>query len=133
MWGIDFQFDATADGRRLKFLNVIDEHSRLCLALRVGRRCKAKEVLEDLTSVYQATAFIRSDNGPEFIAQALRNWCEASNTTSTAYIAPGSPWKTDLPNRLMADSGMSSSTRSCSSRLQRSRSWLIAGAGNATH
>jgi len=40
---MDFQFDATADGRRLKFLNVIDEHSRLCLANRVGTRCKAKD------------------------------------------------------------------------------------------
>jgi len=60
------RFDATADGRRLKFLNVIDEHSRLCLAIRVGRRCMAKDVvtvLEDLTSLYPATAFIRSDTG----------------------------------------------------------------------
>jgi putative transposase len=96
VWAMDFQFDATADGRRLKFLNVIDEHSRLCLAIRVGRRCKAKDVvtvLEELTSVYPAPAFIRSDNGPEFIAQALRDWCAASTTTSTAYIEPGSPWE----------------------------------------
>ena len=50
-------------------------------------------VLEELTSLYPAPAFIRSDNGPEFIAQALRDWCEASPTTSTAYIAPGSPWE----------------------------------------
>jgi transposase InsO family protein len=93
---MNFQFDITADGRRLMFLNLIDEHSRLCLAIRVGRRCKAKdvvEVLEDLTSVYPAQEFIRSDNGPEFIAQALRNWCEASNINSTAYIALGSPWE----------------------------------------
>jgi transposase InsO family protein len=92
---MDFQFDATADGRRLKFLKVIDEYSRLCLAIPVGRSCKAKEevvVLEELTSLYPAPAFIRSDNGPEFIAQALRDWCEASSTTSTAYIAPGFPW-----------------------------------------
>ena len=96
VWAMDFQFDATADGRRLKFLNVIDEHSRLCLAIRVARRCKAKDVvavLEELTSVYPAPTFIRSDNGPEFIAQALRDWCEASTTTSTAYIEPGSPWE----------------------------------------
>ncbi len=96
VWAMDFQFDATADGRGLKFLNVIDEHSRLCLAIRVGRRCKAKDVvavLEELTSLYPAPAFTRSDNGPEFIAQALRDWCEASTTTSTAYIAPGSPWE----------------------------------------
>jgi transposase InsO family protein len=96
VWAMDFQFDATADGRRLKFLNVIDEHSRFCLAIRVGRRCKAKDVvavLEELTSVYPAPSLIRSDNGPEFIAQALRDWCDASDTTSTAYIEPGSPWE----------------------------------------
>jgi putative transposase len=73
---MDFPFNATADGRRLKFLNVIDENSRLCLATRVGRRCKAEDVvalLEELTSRYPTPAFIRSDNGPEFIAQALRD------------------------------------------------------------
>jgi putative transposase len=52
---MDFEFDATTDGRRLKLLNVIAEHSRLCLAIRVGRRCKIKgvvAVLEELTSLY---------------------------------------------------------------------------------
>ncbi|MCP9848207.1 integrase core domain-containing protein, partial [Cyanobium sp. Morenito 9A2] len=47
----------------------------------------------ELTSLYPAPTFIRSDNGPEFIAEALRDWCEASETTSTAYIEPGSPWE----------------------------------------
>ena len=68
---MDFQFDAKADGRRLKFLNVIDEQSRLCLAIRDGRRCKAKDVvavLENLTSLYLTPTFIRSDIGPDFIA-----------------------------------------------------------------
>ena len=95
VWAMDFQFDETADGLRLKFLNVIDEHSRLCLAIRVGRRCKAKDVvavLEDLTCLYPAPAFIRSDNGPELISHALRRWTESSGT-STAYIEPGSPWQ----------------------------------------
>ncbi len=50
-------------------------------------------VLEDLTSLYPVPAFIRSDSGAEFIAQALRVWCEASGTISTAYIKPGSPWE----------------------------------------
>ena len=92
---MDFQFDATADGRRLKFLNVIDENSHLCLAIRVGRRCKAKDVvavLENLTSLYPAPAFIRSDNRPEFIAHALLRWCKNSGTT-TAYIEPNSTWQ----------------------------------------
>jgi putative transposase len=94
-WAMDFQFDATADGRRLKFLNVIDEHSRLCLAIRVGRRCKAKNVvavLEELTSLYPAPTFIRRDNGSELIAHALKRWDKRSGTT-TAYIEPGSPWQ----------------------------------------
>ena len=55
VWAMDFQFDGTADGRRLKFLNVIDEHSRFCLAIRVGRRCKAKDVLavlKELSSLF---------------------------------------------------------------------------------
>ena len=56
---------------------MVDEHSRLCLAIRVSRRCKAKAkdmvaVLEDLTSLYSTPQFIRPDNGPEFISQALR-------------------------------------------------------------
>jgi len=57
VWAMDFQFVGTADGRRLQFPNVIDEHSRLCLAIRVGRRCKAKDVVavvEELTSLYPA-------------------------------------------------------------------------------
>ena len=90
------QFDATADGRRLKFLNVIDEHSRFCLTIRVGRHCNARDVvavLEELTSVNPAPTFIRSDNRPEFIAQALRDWCDASDTTRMAYIEPGFPWE----------------------------------------
>jgi putative transposase len=72
---------------------VIDEHSRLCLSIRVGRRCKAKDVvavLEELTSLYPAPAYNLSDNGPEFIAHALRRWAESSTTTA-AYIEPGSP------------------------------------------
>ena len=134
---MDFQFDATADGRRLKFLNVIDEHSRLCLDIRVGRRCKAKDVvavLDELTSLYPAPSYIRSDNGPEFIAHALRRWSENSGT-STAYIEPGSPWQNGFAESYelrstastTAGSGTSSSTPSCSPRWMRPRAWPIAG------
>ncbi|MEA5411367.1 hypothetical protein VB737_06280 [Synechococcus sp. BA-120 BA3] len=73
---MDFQFNATVDCRRRKFLNVIDEHSRLRLAIRVGRRCKAKDVvagLVNLSSLYPAPAFIWSNNGPEFIEQTIRD------------------------------------------------------------
>jgi hypothetical protein len=68
---MDFPFVVTADGRRLKFLKVFDEHSLLCLPIRDGRRTKAKDLvalLDELTSVYRAITFSRSHNGPEFIA-----------------------------------------------------------------
>lgn len=67
VWAMDFHFVATAACRRLKFLKVLDEHSRLCLALRVSRRCKAKDVvavLEKVASLYHVPAFIRSDLSP---------------------------------------------------------------------
>ena len=76
VWAIDFQFDQTMDGRTLKFLNVIDEFSRVCLAIRVGRRCQAMDMIdriEELLKLYPAPTHLRMDNGPEFIATAL-NW-----------------------------------------------------------
>ena len=75
VWAIDFQFDQTMDGRMLKFLNVIEEYSRVCLAISVGRRCRAFEVIdtiEDLLKLYPAPTNLRMDNGPEFIAYALQ-------------------------------------------------------------
>lgn len=95
IWAMDFQFDETANGRPLKFLNIIDEYSRLSLAIRVGRRCRGQDVvdtLEELLMLYPAPENIRMDNGPEFISKALRRWCEQQGTR-TAYVPPGSPWE----------------------------------------
>lgn len=95
VWAIDFQFDETMNGRKLKFLNVIDEYSRMALAIRVSRRCKVVDVidtLEELLSKFPAPTHIRMDNGPEFIALALQEWCVGSGT-GTEYIPPGSPWE----------------------------------------
>lgn len=78
VWAMKLQFDATTNGRRHKFLKVIDEQSLLCLAIRVSRRRKARDmvtVLEELTDPYPGPALIRSDKGPEFIAQTLSEWC----------------------------------------------------------
>jgi len=86
------------DGRTLKFLNVIDEFSRVCLAIRVGRRCKAVDVIdtiEELLKLYPPPTHLRMNNGPEFIAHALQEWCTGSGT-GTAYIPPGSPWENQL-------------------------------------
>ena len=95
VWVIDFQFDQTMDGRRLKFLNIVDEYSRLCLAIHVGRRCKAVNVIETIKELlrrYSAPTHLRMDNGPEFIAHGLQEWCTGSGS-GTAYIEPGSPWE----------------------------------------
>jgi len=83
------------DGRRLKFLNIVDEYSRMCLAIRVGRRCKAMDVIdtiEKLLKQYPAPTHLRMDNGPEFIAHALQEWC-TGNGSGAEYIPPGSPWE----------------------------------------
>jgi len=92
---IDFQFDQTMDGRRLKLLNIVDEYSRLYLAICVGRRCKAVDVIdsiEELLKQYPAPTHLRMDNGPEFIAHALQEWCTGSGS-GAKYIPPGSPWE----------------------------------------
>ena len=93
VWAIGFQFDQTMNGSTLKFLNVIDEFSRVCLAIRVGRRCRAVEVIdtiEELLKLCPAPTYLRKENGPEFIAHALQEWC-TGNGPATAYIPPGSP------------------------------------------
>jgi transposase InsO family protein len=95
VWALDFQFDETADRRRLKVLNVVDEHTREALAMRVGRTCDADQVvavIEALTAERGAPGHLRMDNGPELIAWALRDWCRLASTTTT-YIEPGSPWE----------------------------------------
>ena len=95
VWAIDFQMDETADGRRLKLFNVVDECSREALAMRVGRTCTADQVvavIEGLVAQRGAPTYLRMDNGPELIAWALRDWCRLAGTR-TAYIEPGSPWE----------------------------------------
>lgn len=95
VWAIDFQFDSTADGRQLKSLHVVDEHTREALAMRIGRSCTADEVVETITglvAVRGAPVHLRMDNGPEMIAWALRDYCRIAGVR-TSYIEPGSPWE----------------------------------------
>ena len=76
-------------------LNILDEYSRECLAIRVKRKLNSIEVIDALTDPFilcGIPAYIRSDNGPEFIAVALRDWIRAVGA-KTAYIEPGSPWE----------------------------------------
>jgi transposase InsO family protein len=95
VWALDFQFDETADGRRLKLLNVVDEFTREALAMRVGRTCTADDVvavIEKLVAEFGAPGHLRMDNGPELVAWALRDWCRLAGTRTT-YIEPGAPWE----------------------------------------
>ncbi len=95
VWALDFQFDETADRRRLKLLNIVDEHTREALAMRVGRSCDADtvvSVIERLVAERGAPEHLRMDNGPELLAWALRDWCRLAGTATT-YIEPGSPWE----------------------------------------
>ena len=95
VWSYDFVEDRTHDGRKYRMLNVLDEFSRECLAIRVSRRLNSIDVIDVLTDLFLLHGIpghIRSDNGPEFVAIAVRNWIAAVGA-QTAYIAPGSPWE----------------------------------------
>ena len=95
VWSYDFVMDQTENGRQLKFLPVLDEYTRECLTLEVARSITSMdviEVLENLFMVRGVPEYIRSDNGPEFIANAIKTWLGEIGV-ATLYIAPGSPWE----------------------------------------
>lgn len=95
VWSYDFVSDRTHDGRAFRMLCVIDEFTRESLAIRVARKLKATDVIDVLADLFilrGIPAHIRSDNGPEFVATALREWIAAVGA-KTAYIEPGSPWE----------------------------------------
>lgn len=95
VWAWDFIFDQTTNGRALKWFTLVDEYTRECLALEVRRRMTSEEVLDVLAEVFAvrgAPTHLRSDNGPEFIAKAIRGWL-ARTGVGPLYIAPGAPWE----------------------------------------
>lgn len=95
VWTWDFISDATVRGGSLKMLTILDEHTRECHVLRPERALRAADVLAWLERAIQehgAPAFLRSDNGPEFIAKEVQRWL-AANQIKTIYIDPGSPWQ----------------------------------------
>ena len=95
VWAWDFVFDRTANGRSLKWLSIVDEYTRECLALEVDRGMTSEDVLDvlrDLFVIRGVPKYIRSDNGPEFIAQAIRQFLSSAGV-GTLYIEPGSPWQ----------------------------------------
>ncbi|MCL4142113.1 UNVERIFIED_CONTAM: hypothetical protein GTU68_023534 [Idotea baltica] len=95
VWSYDFVHHRTDDGRAFRTLNILDEHSRGVGTIRVKRKLNSTEVIDALTDLFilrGVPAYIRSDNGPEFIAEAVRDWIKAVGA-KTAYIEPGSPWE----------------------------------------
>jgi len=95
VWAYDFVFDRTREGRPLKLLNVVDEFTRECLAIEVARKQSSRDVLRTLAKLmlrYGVPKHIRSDNGPEFVAKAVRDWL-ARLGVQTLFIEPGSPWE----------------------------------------
>ena len=95
VWSYDFVSARTHDGRTVRLLVLLDEYTRECLAIRVARRLGSYEVIETLADVMLwrgIPEYIRSDNGPEFVAQELRKWL-AQLGTGPLYIEPGSPWE----------------------------------------
>lgn len=95
VWSYDFVSDRLHKGKKIRMLTVIDEYTRKCLAIRVGSSLKADDVLDTLSTLFITEGvpdYIRSDNGSEFTAQALREWIKSLGV-KTAYIEPGSPWE----------------------------------------
>ena len=95
VWSYDFVADRTSDGRAIRMLTLIDEHSRECLAIDVARSLKSEDVLERLSDLFVrrgVPTYIRSDNGSEFTATKVREWL-ARVGVKTLFIEPGSPWE----------------------------------------
>jgi putative transposase len=96
VWAMDFQFDTTTDGRVLKLLHIVDEHTREALAIRVARSIDADHAVRILDQIARERGtrpeLIRMDNGPEMTANALRDWCREGGS-GRSFIEPGSPWQ----------------------------------------
>ncbi len=95
VWSYDFVMDRTHDGRSLKMLTLVDEFTRECLAIDVERGIKSDDVVHRLTEVFVERGlpdYIRSDNGPEFVAEAVTGWLHDLEV-DTLFIEPGSPWE----------------------------------------
>jgi len=108
--------DRTHDGRKLRQLTIIDEYRRECLAIEVQRRLRSDQVLFELAelfTIHSPPEHIRSDNGPEFTANVVREWLR-NLKVKTLFIEPGSPWEMAISRASLARCGMHCSTVRCS-------------------
>jgi putative transposase len=95
VWSYDFVMARTADGRAFRMLNIIDEYTRGCLAILIKRNITSQDVIDVLFHLFIFRGIpehIRSDNGPEFTAKAVKKWLEQLGV-KTLFIEPGSPWE----------------------------------------
>lgn len=95
VWAYDFVQDRTHDGTAFRMLALIDEYTRECLTIEVQRKLRSGDVLYSVADAmlkHGVPRYIRSDNGPEFIAAALQEWFERIGV-QTLFIEPGSPWE----------------------------------------
>ena len=101
VWAYDFVHDSCRDGSKLKILTVQDEYTRVCLGIEVERRMPASFVCSTLLKLFEQHGrpqYVRSDNGPEFIAKALMKML-AGQQVQVRHIEPGSPWQNGLNER----------------------------------
>jgi len=95
VWALDFMFDTTSDGRPFKVLSMCDEFTKECMEGPVGRSITADAVVTALDKAALVRGFpeyVRCDNGPEFVARAIQDWCRQT-CAQTSFIDPGSPWQ----------------------------------------
>jgi len=95
VWSYDFVIERTVNGRVFKILNIIDEFTRKNLSSKINRRIRSQDVIDELFELFILQGIpehIRSDNGPEFTAKAVREWLDRLGV-KTLFIEPGSPWE----------------------------------------
>ena len=135
VWSYDFVALRTHDGRALKLLTVLDEHTRECLAIVVARKIRSHDVLEVLADLFVRHGppeYLRSDNGPEFTAKLVRRRLGRVGV-ETLFIEPGSPWENGYNESFNSSSlrSASSTIRSLYDGLNRRRSGLSTTSGSA--
>jgi len=135
VWALDYQFDQTTDGRVLKLLNVVDEHTREALAIEVNRRIDADATVAvlDRLATERGTAprFLRCDNGPELTANALRDWCRFTGS-GPATSSRDRPGRTPTWRASAAGSVMSCWRSRRSTPCSRPECWWRTGASSTT-
>jgi hypothetical protein len=121
VWAVDFQFDVTTDGRPIKIVSIIDEHTRECLGGRVQRSITGEDLIAELDRLagQRGThpAVLRCDNGPELACGAMAYWAEGH--VGLHFIPPGQPGATATSSRSIPASAMNASTSTASGHWRR--------------